>query len=77
MKEVKILGTGCPKCEQLKRNTEQAAAECGMECSIEKITDMLEISKYGVIMTPGLVVDNEVKSVGKVISSKEIQLLLK
>ena len=77
MKEVKVLGPGCPKCKQLMKNVEQAVAESGAECDVEKITDMLKMSEYGVMMTPALVVDGEVKSVGKVLSAEDIKPFLK
>lgn len=77
MKEIKVLGPGCPKCEQLRKNVEQAVAQSGVECDIEKITDMLKMSEYGVMITPALVVDGEVKSVGKVLSVEDIQPFLK
>lgn len=77
MKEVKVLGPGCPKCEQLRKNVEQAVAESGVECAVEKITDMLRMSEYGVMITPALVVDGEVKSVGKVLSAEDVKPFLK
>lgn len=77
MKEIKVLGPGCPKCEQLKKNVEQAVAESGVECDVEKITDMLRMSEYGIMLTPALVVDGEVKSVGKVLSPSDIIPFLK
>jgi len=77
MKEVKVLGPGCPKCAQLMKNAEQAVAESGVECAVEKITDMLRMSEYGIMITPALVVDGEVKSVGKVLSPEDIKQYLK
>ncbi|BBD09884.1 thioredoxin family protein [Desulfovibrio ferrophilus] len=77
MKEIKVLGPGCPKCEQLKKNVEQAVAASGVECNIEKITDMLKMSEYGIMITPALVVDGEVKSVGKLLSPDDIAEFLK
>ncbi|MEN6383659.1 MAG: thioredoxin family protein [Phycisphaerales bacterium] len=76
MKEIKILGTGCPKCKKLAELTEQAAKELGIEYRIEKVTQINDIMKFGVMMTPALVVDGQVKVVGKVPSSEEIKKLL-
>jgi len=76
MKRLQILGTGCPKCKKLAENTEAAAKEMGVEYEIEKVTNINEIMNFGVMMTPGLVVDGEVKIVGKVESVEEIKTLL-
>lgn len=76
MKNIKILGPGCAKCEQLKQNTEEAAKKLGIDYELEKVTNMLDISSYGVMMTPALVVDGEVKSVGKVLSPDEAAAFL-
>lgn len=74
--KIQILGTGCPKCKQLTANAEHAIKDAGIDAVIEKVTDLQEIMKFGVMMTPGLVIDGEVKSVGKVLSPKEIGALL-
>ncbi len=76
MKKIQILGTGCPKCKKLAENVEAAAKELGIEFEIEKVTDINEIMKFGVMMTPALVVDGEVKVVGKVPSTDEINQML-
>ncbi len=76
MKKIQILGTGCPKCKKLAENAEAAAKELGIEFEIEKVTDINEIMKFGVIMTPVLVVDGDVKVVGKVPSTDEINQML-
>jgi small redox-active disulfide protein 2 len=76
MKKLLILGPGCPKCQQLARNTEEAAKALGMDYELEKITDIMEISKFGVLMTPGLVVDNQIKSSGKALDVNQIKELL-
>jgi len=76
MKKIQILGTGCPNCTKLSENAAAAVAELGLDCEIEKITDITEITKYGVMMTPGLAVDGEVKSVGKLLSASEIREIL-
>jgi small redox-active disulfide protein 2 len=76
MKKIQILGTGCPKCKKLAENAEIAAKALGIEYEIEKVTDINEIMKFGVVMTPALVVDGEVKFVGKMLSPDEIKGLL-
>ena len=76
MKKILILGTGCPKCKQLAANAEAAARELVIEYEIYKVTDINEIMKFGIMMTPGLAVDGEVKAVGKVLSAGEIKKFL-
>ncbi|MBN1269387.1 MAG: TM0996/MTH895 family glutaredoxin-like protein [Kiritimatiellae bacterium] len=75
-KKIQILGTGCPKCKQLTANAEAAAKELGIECEIDKVTEINEIMKFGVMMTPGLAVDGEIKSGGKVLSVEDIKGLI-
>jgi len=72
MNKIYILGTGCPKCKKLTENAEKAAAELGGEYEIIKVTDINEIMKFGVMITPALAVDSEVKSAGKVLTPEEI-----
>ncbi|MDI6451053.1 thioredoxin family protein [Anaerobaca lacustris] len=76
MKKIQILGTGCPKCTKLAENAEAAAKALGLEFDIEKVTDIAEIMTFGVMMTPALAVDGQVKSVGKVASPDEIKKML-
>ena len=76
MRKLQILGTGCPKCKKLAENTEAAAKAMAIEYAVEKITDINEIMKFGVIMTPALAVDGEVKVVGKVPGPDEIAEIL-
>ena len=76
MKKLQILGTGCPKCKMLAELTETAAKDLGIEYEIEKVTDINDIMKFGVIMTPALAVDGQVKVVGKVPSPDEIKKML-
>ncbi len=76
MKKIQILGTGCPKCKKLAENAEAAAKQLGIEHQIEKITDINEIMKFGVMMTPALAVDGQVKVVGSVPSPEQIKQLL-
>ncbi len=70
---IKILGTGCPRCRKLEENTIAALNQAGIEADIQKVTDVDEIMKHGVIMTPALVIDGEVKSSGKVLSVEKIR----
>jgi len=76
MKKIQILGTGCPKCKALAQSAETAAKEMGIEFQIEKVTDINEIMKYGLMMTPALAVDGQIKVVGKMLSSEQIKELL-
>ncbi len=70
--KIQILGTGCPKCKQLEANAREAVAKKGVAAEIEKVTNIDEIMEMGVMMTPALVIDGEVKSVGKVLSPDQI-----
>ena len=74
--EIKILGSGCKKCKQLQQNAILAADELGLEFTVTKVTDFIEISKYNVMNTPALVVDETVLSKGKVLSKEDIKKLL-
>ncbi len=76
MKKIQILGPGCPKCETLASYATAAAHELGLQCEVEKVTDIQEIVKFGVVMTPGLVIDGKVESVGRVLSVEKIKELL-
>ena len=76
MKSIKILGRGCSKCERLEEMVIEAAEELGIDYEIEKINDMKEISKYGVMLTPAMVVDGDLKISGKVSPKKEIKKIL-
>ena len=75
--DIKILGIGCKNCVNLAKNTEEALKELGMEATITKVTDMKDIAKYGIMRTPGLVIDEKVVSYGKVASTEEIVEILK
>jgi len=74
--DIKILGTGCTKCNHLETATRAAVTELGLDIEIEKVTDPREIVSWGVMSTPALVVDEEVVSVGKVLSAAEVKQLL-
>jgi small redox-active disulfide protein 2 len=76
MKLIQVLGPGCAKCAKLKENAEAAVQESGVEATVEKITDINVITGFGVMMTPALAIDGEVKVVGKVPSAQEIKQLL-
>ncbi len=75
--KIQILGTGCAKCQKLAQQTEDAAKALGLDYELEKVTDINEIMGYGVMMTPAMAVDGEVKVFGKVPSVEELQGLLK
>jgi small redox-active disulfide protein 2 len=74
--KVSILGTGCAKCTKLHENTVAALAELGVQADVEKVSDIQKIMGFGVMMTPALAVDGEVKVVGKVPSVAELKTLL-
>ncbi len=76
MKKLVVLGPGCPRCEELERLTRQAADQLGIAYGLEKVTDIKEFPKYGLMLTPGLVVDGELKVHGRVPSLGEIKALL-
>lgn len=73
---IKILGTGCSKCKKLEENARQATGKLERDFPIEKVTDLNKIMDYGVIITPALVIDDEVVSVGKVLSPEDIGKLI-
>lgn len=75
--EIKVLGPGCPKCQQAEKAVKDAVAETGVDARVEKVTDILKIGEYGVFGTPAVVIDGEVKSVGKVPSKEEVKKWLK
>jgi small redox-active disulfide protein 2 len=75
-KKLQILGTGCPKCRQLAANARAAAEEMGIDYEIEKVTDLNDIMAFGVMITPALAVDGEVKVVGKVPAPEDNKPLL-
>lgn len=74
--KIQILGTGCAKCDKLYKNTQQAVNELGINAELEKVTDITKIMSMGVMMTPALVVDGQVKMTGKASGSDEIKTLL-
>ena len=76
MKKLQILGTGCPKCKKLAEQTEAAAKAIGIDYELEKVTDINQIMSFGVMMTPALAVDGEVKLVGKVPGVDELKTVI-
>jgi len=76
MKQLLILGPGCPNCNKLYARTESAARELGLEYELEKVIDIEKIMSFGVMMTPALVIDGNVKLTGKVPSIEELKSLL-
>ncbi len=74
--DIKILGPGCSKCKQAEKIVKETVSEEGIDANVEKITDMMKIAGYGVFGTPAIVVDGEVKSVGKIPGKKDIKTWL-
>ena len=70
--EIKVLGPGCPKCKKTEELVREAVAESGVEARVVKVTDMLDIARHGVFGTPAVIVDGQVKSVGKVPEKKDV-----
>lgn len=76
MMQLKVLGPGCARCEQLAETTKTAADELGVEYELEKITDLTEFLDYGLMMTPGLVVDGKLAIQGRVPTVQQVKELL-
>lgn len=76
MTKIQILGTGCPKCKKLVQHAEEAVLALGLDAEIEKVTQISDIVKFGVMITPALAVDGQIKSAGKVLTAEEIKKLL-
>ncbi len=75
--KIKVLGPGCSKCRQTEKVVREAVAESGVSADVEKVTDLMKIAGYGVFGTPAIVIDDEVKSVGKVPSKQDVLSWLK
>jgi small redox-active disulfide protein 2 len=75
--KVQILGTGCPKCKLLEQHAREAIQELGIQADVEKVTDIDKIMEMGVMMTPALAIDGEVKSVGKVLTKDQAAQIIK
>jgi small redox-active disulfide protein 2 len=71
--DIKVLGPGCARCEKTEKLVKEAVAEAGVAADVEKVTDIMKIAGYGVLGTPAVVVDGDVKSVGKIPSKEEIK----
>ncbi|MBN1545551.1 MAG: TM0996/MTH895 family glutaredoxin-like protein [Syntrophaceae bacterium] len=71
--DIKVLGPGCPKCKQTEKIVSEVIAETGVDAQVEKVTDLMEIARYGVFGTPAVVVDGEVKCVGKIPTKEEVK----
>ena len=76
MKKIQILGTGCPKCKTLAQHAQTAAEQLDIKFELEKITDLNKIMSFGVMITPAIAIDGQVKSTGKVLSVEQIKELL-
>jgi small redox-active disulfide protein 2 len=76
MKNIKILGPGCPKCKALEKSTREAVDELGIEANISKVEDIAKIIEYGILSTPGLVVDEKIVISGRVPGIEEIKKLI-
>ncbi len=74
--KIEVLGPGCPKCKTLAASAEEAVANLGLDAEVTKITDINEITARGVMLTPALIVDGEIKASGRVLSTDDIQKLL-
>lgn len=75
--EIKVLGPGCSKCKQAEKIVREAVAEAGVAANVEKVTDLMKIAGYGVFGTPAVVVDGQVKCVGKIPKKEEVLAWLK
>jgi small redox-active disulfide protein 2 len=76
MSKIQILGTGCKRCRDLTANAQQAVQELGINAEIEKVTEVQDIMKFQILMTPGLVIDGRVKAAGRIPSVEEIKQML-
>lgn len=75
--KIQVMGPGCPKCDEAEKTVREAVAEAGVEAEIVKVKDFQEIAKYGIFSTPAVVIDDEVKVVGKAPNKKEVLSWLK
>lgn len=74
--KIQILGTGCARCKSLTANAEQAVRDLGLKAEVEKVTEIRDIMKFQILMTPGLVIDGKVKTAGRIPSPEEIRQML-
>jgi small redox-active disulfide protein 2 len=75
--DIKVLGPGCDKCRKTETIVREALAEAGIAADVEKVTDMMQIAGYGVFGTPAVIVDGDVKSVGKIPAKKDVLAWIK
>ena len=75
--EIKVMGPGCPKCTEAEKIVKDAVAKAGIAATVEKVTDFQEMAKHGVLSTPAVVIDGEIKCVGKVPTAREVDGWLK
>jgi len=76
MMSVKVLGTGCPNCQNLEKTVRKAVSVLGVDATVEKVTDIKDIVKYGVLSTPGLVIDGKVVASGRIPLAPEIVTMI-
>ncbi len=76
IEKIQVLGTGCPKCQKLEENARAAIQELGLDIAVEKVTDIAQIARMGVMMTPALAVDGNVRSTGHLLSVGQVKALL-
>lgn len=77
MKKIQIYGTGCPKCNKLQKNAEEAATNLGIEFEVEKISNIDDIMAAGIMMTPGIAIDGKMIATGNLLNVKQIEDVLK
>jgi len=75
--EIKVLGPGCPKCQQTEKTVKEAVSESGVSADVVKVTNTMEIARHGVFGTPAVIIDGQVKCVGKVPTKEEVKTWLK
>lgn len=76
LKEILVLGPGCYRCQKLHESVEAAVKELGIECEIFKVTDPAAIAGFGVMQTPALIIDGELKTVGKMLTTEQVKSIL-
>ena len=77
MKKIQVLGPGCPNCQRLEQRAKQAVSEIGLDCEVEKVSDISQITAMGVLRTPALVVNGEVKLSGRVPGVDELKEIIR
>lgn len=74
--DIKVLGTGCPKCNKLEKLVKEVVQETGTDAAVEKVSDVNQIAKAGVMLTPALMIDGDIKAAGKVPSKQELTKMI-